>query len=72
MSDHRPQPHSPLKALVSKVLLWVAVPAAIIALVYAMGTLQTTVQDEANRSIQKLDLTSKVREQNKKSLQGFK
>ena len=72
MSDHRPQPHSPLKALASKVMLWVAVPTAIIALVYAMGTLQTTVQDEANRSIQKLDLTSKVREQNKKSLQGFK
>ena len=72
MSDHGPQPHSPLKALVTKVMLWVAVPTAIIVLVYAMGTLQTTVQDEANRSIQKLDVGGKLREQNQKSLQGFK
>ena len=72
MSDHGPQPHSPLKALASKVMIGVAVPTAIIALVYAMSTLQTTVQDEANRSIQKLDVGGKLREQNQKSLQGFK
>ena len=72
MSDHGPQPHSPLKALVSKVMLWVAVPTAILILIYIMSTLQTTVQDEANRSIQSLDVGGKLREQNKKSLQGFK
>ena len=72
MNNHRPAPHSPIKALATNALLWVTVPTAIIALVYGLAALQPTVQGEANRSIQKLDLSSTVREQNKRSLQGLK
>ena len=69
---NRPAPHSPLKALSFRVVLWVAVPMAFGALVYALATLQPTVQDEANRSIRQLDVGGRAREQNQRSLQGLK
>ena len=72
MSVSRPPAHSPLKLLAVRVLLWVAVPTALSALVYALSALQPTVQDEANRAIKQLDVSGRAREQNQRSLQGLK
>ncbi len=68
----RPPAHSPLKLLTFRVLIWVAVPTALGALIYALTTLQPTPQDEANRSIKQLDISGRVREQNQRALQGLK
>ena len=69
---NRPPAHSPLKSLAFRVLFWVAVPTALGALIYALTTLQPTLQDEANRSIKQLDISGRVREQNQRALQGLK
>jgi hypothetical protein len=69
---NRPPAHSPLKSLAFRVLIWVAVPTALGALVYALAALQPTVQGEANQAIKQLDLSGTVREQNRRALQGLK
>ena len=72
MNASRPPAHSPLKSLAVRVALWVAVPTALGALVYALAALQPTVQGEANQAIKQLDVGGRAREQNQRSLQGLK
>ena len=50
MAKHLPDYHSPLKALGKKTLLWVVLPAALVAAaLYGLATQESPAQAEANR-----------------------
>lgn len=69
MTDERPRPHSPLNALIVKVLLWIGLPLLVIGLFVYMAALGEDVgRREQRRSLQKLIDPEQTRQRNEKSL----
>lgn len=55
MARHLPEYHSPLKALAKRALLWVVLPAVLVAAVlYGLATQKSPDQAEQERAAQEL------------------